>query len=183
MTEEVLPFQERCSDQQRLKQLRLSIKEQVNQAFNLAIRILLTENPTMPFTVAREHILEYWQDGTLNQGFEFNDLTDIEQALVDAWVELKELKDQLAQQAYNETDRDDILHVYGQPYWHQPIIIVGTVSALGKLAFTINESIRMGEANLDENFITNDGEGFKLTVIRENEDKIGKRKAPYYDVT
>jgi len=75
-----------------------------------------------------------------------------------------------------------LLHIYGPEQQHDEVHIVGNIKGLNLLRDAIASAIKDGSAKQDKVFV-NDGEGFSLHVIRNNDDWLGdfwtRLAAPY----
>jgi hypothetical protein len=72
----------------------------------------------------------------------------------------------------------EILHVYGQGAWHDPVHLIGTKTALTKLAAAIQKAINEGSAE-EKDFFTNDGEGYDITIATADEETAEYLSSPY----
>ena len=72
----------------------------------------------------------------------------------------------------------DILHIYGQEAWHEPVLIYGTASSLKKLRDTIDITLS-GGLNASE-FFVNDGEGYTVQ-IKIVDEELEELAVPYSD--
>lgn len=61
---------------------------------------------------------------------------------------------------------DELLHIYGQDYWHCPVLIVGQKNALEKLRDAIDQALQEGHGTCT--VYVNDGEGYDVHVVMEN---------------
>jgi len=57
---------------------------------------------------------------------------------------------------------DEILKVYGAPFWHSSVNIVGSKDSLIDLRDAIDKAIKEGASSAD--FFETDGEGYRVTV-------------------
>ncbi|MGE5593063.1 MAG: hypothetical protein ACM3X3_05220 [Betaproteobacteria bacterium] len=75
------------------------------------------------------------------------------------------------------------LHVYGQEQWHDDVQIIGNKRALQALRDAVNAVLQehKEEASMDTVF-TGDGEGYRVTVIRLDDERTWPTLAvPYTD--
>lgn len=78
--------------------------------------------------------------------------------------------------------QEKILHIYGQSFWHNPVLIVGTLSGLEKLYNVIGNAIKDPDAvKTSYDLFVNDGEGFIVAVALEDEKTIERLSVPYSD--
>jgi hypothetical protein len=81
----------------------------------------------------------------------------------------------------------ELLHIYNQRIWHDPVYIVGTKTALERLKNAIENAIASGEGKKEAEafFWCNDGEGYNVIVKQDNSDwrngNWAKRAVPYKD--
>lgn len=76
---------------------------------------------------------------------------------------------------------DGILHIYGQKFWHDDVVILGDRLALETLRDAIDEAIN-NLAGRAEDVMVNDGEGFTVIVNRIDEPDLFNTVAqPYSD--
>ncbi len=61
---------------------------------------------------------------------------------------------------------DKLLHIYGQDYWHCPVLIVGQKNALEKLRDAIDHALQEDHGTCTA--CANDGEGYDVHVVMEN---------------
>lgn len=72
----------------------------------------------------------------------------------------------------------DVLHVYGQDFWHQDAYLVGGRKALKKLRAAIERALAEGRAACQT--FTNDGEGYDLHVVRvDDAETLDRLALPY----
>jgi len=61
---------------------------------------------------------------------------------------------------------NELLHIYAQDSWHQPVTIVGNRSALEALRDAIQSAIDTGQnAATTVDVFTNDGEGYEVLIM------------------
>lgn len=82
-----------------------------------------------------------------------------------------------------EPDREnhnlEILHLYGQAFWHDDAYIVGTPRDLLALRDAIDRALVESHTTIES--FTADGEGYRLTVIATDEDTASRMSMPYTD--
>lgn len=72
------------------------------------------------------------------------------------------------------------LHVYPQFLWHQDVVMVGTKASLEALRQAIDVALLEGAEACE--FTVTDGEGFRVVVVRNDDEKAWDRLAvPYAD--
>ena len=71
----------------------------------------------------------------------------------------------------------ETLHVHGQDAWHDDVVVVGTLESLELLKIAIDLAIEGGYGKAD--LFCNDGEGYKVRVVKMTEDRIDKAPVPY----
>ncbi len=78
---------------------------------------------------------------------------------------------------------DELLHVYGQSYWHTPALVIGQKTALLKLRDAIDKALQDGHGRCD--VFANDGEGYTVHVLLEDSDWLNnpwtEMELPYTD--
>lgn len=82
-------------------------------------------------------------------------------------------------------NKQRLLHIYGQSFWHEPAFIVGNIQGLRALQKAIEQAIdeavdvkNPGTASAE--CFTNDGEGYIVFVVCD-EGNFEKRALPYTD--
>jgi hypothetical protein len=73
----------------------------------------------------------------------------------------------------------EILHLYGQSFWHDDAYIVGTARDLIALRDAIDKALVESHATIES--FTADGEGYRLTVIAADDDTASRLSMPYTD--
>ena len=77
-------------------------------------------------------------------------------------------------------DRDlEVLHLYGQSFWHDDAYIIGTTRDLLALRDAIDKALVESHATIES--FTADGEGYRLTVLAVDEDTASRLALPYTD--
>lgn len=74
----------------------------------------------------------------------------------------------------------DVLHIYGQPSWHQPAEISGDRAGLKQLKLAIEYALLNGTGIVD--LFQNDGEGYKLTVNCLTDEDVNSLAHAYTDL-
>lgn len=78
-----------------------------------------------------------------------------------------------------------VLHVHGQPMWHDSVYIIGNRAALESLRRALDIALLSGKAKLESNVCTSDGEGYRVEVILRDksfdDEAWAKARLPYYD--
>jgi hypothetical protein len=75
---------------------------------------------------------------------------------------------------------DNLLHIFGQPYWHQPVYIMGDRTGLLQLRAAIDQALAGDQGRVE--VYTNDGEGYDVYVKHLSDEKQQQQlMLPYYD--
>lgn len=73
------------------------------------------------------------------------------------------------------------LHIYGQKWWHDEVVILGTTQALKFIRDAINEALKQNIGESDP-VMTNDGEGYTVRVVCTDDETLWPTYAkPYSD--
>lgn len=77
----------------------------------------------------------------------------------------------------------ELLHIYGQGFWHAPATIIGNREALEHLVATLHRALEMDVGlELSHETCANDGEGYDIRVIRLEDETAWRQIAtPYTD--
>lgn len=79
----------------------------------------------------------------------------------------------------------DLLHIYGQAFWHESIEIAGDEESLLRLAHAIMGAVNStGNGGSDHNqadFFTNDGEGYDVNIYCLTPEEMNILRLPYTD--
>jgi hypothetical protein len=77
---------------------------------------------------------------------------------------------------------DRVLHIYGQAFEHEPVLIIGTTESLVELRDALDRAIESDTAQTKHLF-ANDGEGFDVIIRAHPEALCDSRKlaVPYTD--
>lgn len=70
---------------------------------------------------------------------------------------------------------NELLHIYGQDYNHSPVFIIGTKADLLKLKLAIEKSFY---CPWQEEFFTDDGEGYYVNIIPLEDNKWEGKQIP-----
>lgn len=77
----------------------------------------------------------------------------------------------------------NLLHIYGQSIWHDPVYIIGNRKALEDLKKAIEDALDKGEGKIEA--FCNDGEGYYVIVKYDNSGWLNgdwaRRAVPYTD--
>lgn len=78
---------------------------------------------------------------------------------------------------------DELLHIYAQQSWHQPVTIVGNRAALEALRDAIQQALDIGQGvTTSAEVFTNDGEGYEVLIMPcEDKDLWDTFATPYTD--
>ena len=77
---------------------------------------------------------------------------------------------------------DNILHIYGQRFQHEPVGISGSYAALRELADAINNALMYNEIET-ETFYVNDGEGYTIAITVVSDEELSFLRVPYSATT
>ena len=73
----------------------------------------------------------------------------------------------------------NILHIYGQPFWHAPVVIAGDREALLQLQAAVTAALDTG-SGVASAFVA-DGEGYFVCVRQLDGTAMADLKTPYTD--
>src|SRR5262245_35865908 len=76
------------------------------------------------------------------------------------------------------------LHIYGQAYWHEPVMIVGTPDAFIALQEALHAAVNLacaGAPDITTPMFVSDGEGFEVIIRVETAEAMDTYAVPYTD--
>jgi len=73
----------------------------------------------------------------------------------------------------------EVLHCYGQPFWHVEAYLSGGRGALMALRATIDKALHDGDGQCD--LFTSDGEGYTVHVVAMSDADAQRQVVPYTD--
>lgn len=73
----------------------------------------------------------------------------------------------------------EVLHLYGQAFWHDGAYVVGTTRDLLALRDAIDKALVESHATIES--FTADGEGYEITVLAVDDDTAKRLATPYTD--
>ena len=73
----------------------------------------------------------------------------------------------------------DMLHLYGQAFWHCNAYISGSRSMLTALRCAIDSALKDGASSVDA--VASDGEGYTLHIVAASDDDTARQSVPYTD--
>jgi negative regulator of genetic competence, sporulation and motility len=73
--------------------------------------------------------------------------------------------------------QDEVLHIYGQEAWHDDVYIVANYNTLIQLIDLLRNAVVQG--NGEGSFYANDGEGYKVIVIKATDEQVSVLEPVY----
>lgn len=73
------------------------------------------------------------------------------------------------------------LHLYTQERWHDDAAIVGTRAGLSALRDALDVALATGDGHAECELFANDGEGYQLTVVAIDYERMETMALPYTD--
>jgi hypothetical protein len=77
----------------------------------------------------------------------------------------------------------NVLHIYGQSFWHDEAFIVGNREGLATLRDAITRALESESGAVVATAYVNDGEGFDIGIYRVHDENTDRISVPYTDET